>query len=188
MRGGGMELINKAIMFATLMHENQTRKATNIPYIFHCLEAGMIALSITEKYGIVNSDVVCAAILHDTMEDAHVSYDTLKEVFNENIANLVKSQSEDKTKPWIDRKKDTIRYLLLNKSKSIEIAVLADKLSNMRSIAKDYEVHQEKLWDRFNAPKELQHWYYQSISESLSQVKDTKEYKEYKELIETTFF
>lgn len=181
------ELINKAITFTTLVHGNQTRKGTDIPYIFHCLEAGMIALSLTKKNEIGDSDVVCAAILHDTMEDAYVSYETLKEMFNENIANLVKSQSEDKTKPWIDRKKDMIRYLSTNDSKSVEIAILADKLSNMRSISKDYEIHQEMLWDRFNASKESQHWYYHSIAESLSQVKDTREYREYKELIKTTF-
>lgn len=179
-------MINKAITFATLVHGNQTRKGTDIPYIFHCLEAGMITLSLT-KNEVDASDVICAAILHDTMEDAYVSYETLKEMFNENIANLVKSQSEDKTKPWIDRKKDMIRYLTANDSKSVEIAVLADKLSNMRSISKDYEFHQEKLWDRFNASKEFQYWYYHSIAESLSQVKDTQEYKEYKELVDNTF-
>lgn len=180
-------MINRAIEFATVCHSNQTRKGTKIPYILHCLEAGTIAANLTNKDGSVDSDIVSAAILHDTIEDAFVSYDSIKEVFNENIANLVQSQSEDKSKIWLDRKKDTIKFLKTNKSKGVEIATLADKLSNMRSIFKDYEVDKERLWDKFNAGKESQHWYYNSIAESLSQVKETNEYREYKDLIKKTF-
>lgn len=181
------ELINKAIQFATESHANQTRKGTEIPYILHCLEAGTIAANLTNKDGSVDSDVVSAAILHDTIEDANVSYETLKEVFNENIANLVQSQSEDKTKAWIDRKKDTINFLKSNNSTGVEIATLADKLSNMRSIYRDYGVLNEKLWDKFNAGKESQYWYYKSIAESFSKVRDTDEYREFRKLIEKTF-
>ena len=180
-------MINQAIEFATLSHQNQTRKGTEIPYILHCLEAGIIAANLTNKDGRVESDIVCAAILHDTIEDANVSYERLKEVFNENIANLVKSQSEDKSKEWIDRKKATISFLKSNRSKDVEIATLADKLSNMRSIFRDYQVENENLWNKFNAGKEAQHWYYQSIAESFSQVKDTNEYKEYQDLIRRVF-
>ena len=180
-------MINQAIEFATLSHQNQTRKGTEIPYILHCLEAGIIAANLTNKDGRVESDIVCAAILHDTIEDANVSYETLKEVFNENIANLVKSQSEDKSKEWIDRKKATISFLKSNQSKAVEIATLADKLSNIRSIFRDYQVENENLWNKFNAGKESQHWYYQSIAESFSQVKDTNEYREYQDLIRRVF-
>lgn len=181
------DLINKAIQFATVSHANQTRKGTEIPYILHCLEAGTIAANLTNTDGSIDNDVVSAAILHDTIEDAFVSYATLKEVFNENVANLVQSQSEDKSKAWLDRKRDTINFLKSNTSKSVEIATLADKLSNMRSIYRDYAVLKEKLWDKFNAGKESQHWYYKSIAESFSQIKDTEEYREFKDLIEKTF-
>lgn len=180
-------MINKAIEFATICHANQTRKGTEIPYILHCLEAGTIAANMTNKEGTIDSDIVSAAILHDTIEDAYVSYETLKEVFNEDIANLVRNQSEDKSKEWMDRKKDTINFLKSNQSKGVEIATLADKLSNMRSICRDYEVQKEKLWDKFNAGKESQYWYYNSIAESLHQVTDTNEYKEYRNLIKSVF-
>lgn len=180
-------MINKAIQFAATCHANQTRKGTEIPYILHCLEAGTIAANLTNDGSGIDSDIVSASILHDTIEDAYVSYETIKEVFNENIANLVRSQSEDKSKEWIDRKQDTLDYLTINGSKGVEIATLADKLSNIRSIFRDYEVQGEKLWEKFNAGKELQHWYYNSIAESLSQVKHTKEYKEYRDLIKKVF-
>lgn len=180
-------MINRAITFATVSHANQTRKGTNIPYILHCLEAGVIAASLATEDGRVNSDVVCAAILHDTMEDAYVSYATLKEVFNETIADLVKSQSEDKTKSWQERKQATIDFLQANTNKSVEIATLADKLSNMRAIASDYEKQGEQLWDRFNADKASQHWYYSTIATSLTQLSETKPYQEYTALVEKTF-
>ena len=73
------------------------------------------------KNGKIDEGVVAAAILHDTIEDAFVSYESLKEVFNENIADLVQCQSEDKSKKWLDRKQDTIEFLKANKSIDVEI-------------------------------------------------------------------
>jgi len=54
------KIINKAIVLATTAHAKQKRKGTNIPYIFHPLEAGVISSQI-----IYDEDIVCAAILHD---------------------------------------------------------------------------------------------------------------------------
>ena len=184
---GDGRMIHKAINFATVAHSNQTRKGTEIPYILHCLEAGTIAANLTLENGNIDEDVVCAAILHDTMEDAFVSYDTLKEAFNENVADLVQYEGEDKSKKWHERKQATIDFLKTNKSRNVEIAVLADKLSNMRSIYRDYQIMQEELWKKFNADKKWQHWYYQSIADALSQVRYTSEFKEYEKLIKKTF-
>jgi len=69
----------------------------------------------------------------------------------------------------------------------LKSAVLADKLSNIRSIYRDYQVMQEALWKKFNADKKWQHWYYQSIANALSQIHDTAEFKEYEALIRKTF-
>ncbi|MGM8212226.1 HD domain-containing protein [Virgibacillus sp. W0430] len=180
-------MINKAINFATVAHSNQTRKGTVIPYILHCLEAGTIAANLSMKNGKIDEDVVAAAILHDTIEDTFVSYESLREIFNENIADLVQSQSEDKSKMWLDRKQAMIDFLKANKSIQVEIAVLADKLSNIRSIYRDYQIMQEALWKKFNADKNWQYWYYQSIADALSQIRYTAEFKEYKALITKTF-
>lgn len=180
-------MINKAIQFAAICHANQTRKGTEIPYIMHCMEAGIIAANMTGKDGKIDGDIVSAAILHDTIEDAFVAYETLKEVFNETIADLVQSQSEDKSKGWQDRKQATIDFLQANESIGVEIATLADKLSNMRAIHKDYKADEDKLWKKFNAGKEQQSWYYHSIASSLQQVQDADEYKEFNELIKQVF-
>src|SRR5699024_10599279 len=123
----------------------------------------------------------------DTSEDADVSYEELGRTVNKTIADLVRSQSEDKSKVWIERKTDTSRLLKENESRAIEIATLADKLSNMRSKSKDYDVQEKSISDKFNAGKESQYWYYNAIAESLNQVQATNEYKEFKDLIQKTF-
>src|SRR5690625_2470043 len=138
-------MINQSIEFATKSHANQTRKGTDIHYILHSLKASIINDNMTKKKDQVESDIICGANLHDTIEDKDITYEKLKEVFNENVANLVQSQSEDKSKQWLERKTDTINFLQKNQSKAIEITTLADKLSNMRSISRDYDVQQEKL-------------------------------------------
>ncbi|NLJ74120.1 MAG: HD domain-containing protein, partial [Firmicutes bacterium] len=70
-------MIRQAIDFANKVHKNQKRKGTEIPYILHPLEAGIIVAQT-----LFDEELVSAAILHDTMEDAGVSYETLETVFS----------------------------------------------------------------------------------------------------------
>lgn len=183
-------MINKALEYAYMKHEGQTRKGSTTPYILHCIEAGLIAtqLSTNSQDGTVNENLVAAAILHDTIEDAGVTYEELKEEFNQEIADLVKLQSEDKSKTWQERKSHTIDFLKENKSLVVEQAILADKLSNVRSILKDHREIGEELWSRFNSSKEKQFWYYSSIGENLSQLKGHPLHEEYKKAIFAAFF
>ena len=57
-------MIDRAIAFAVKAHEGQPRKGTDIPYIFHPIEVGMIVSRITD-----DAEVIAAAVLHDTVED-----------------------------------------------------------------------------------------------------------------------
>lgn len=180
--------INKAILFAQEKHKGQTRKGSTTPYILHCLEAGTIAASLSDNGTSVDENLVASAILHDTIEDAGVSYEELLKEFNEDIANLVKFQSEDKSKSWIERKQHTINSLMNEKTTIREKkALLADKLSNMRAISRDYVSLGEELWNKFNAGKEKQEWYYRSIGEHTSELKNSEEHKEYLNLVNKTF-
>lgn len=45
----------------------------------------------------------------------------------------------------------------------------------------------ESLWKKFNADKKWQHWYYRSIADALSQIRNTDEFKEYEALVRKTF-
>lgn len=176
-------MINKAISFASLAHSNQKRKGSDTPYILHPLEAGIIVSQI--KY---DEDLICAAILHDTVEDAKAGYEALKIIFNERITELVKAQSEDKSKSWQERKQHTIDYLNSVEDEDIKIVALGDKLSNMRAIHKDYIKLGEKLWERFNVKERSKHgWYYMSLVNSLKSLDKYMEYQEFKELVLKVF-
>lgn len=182
-----MNLIEKALIFAANAHSGQTRKKTSIPFILHCIEASNIAREMTEKNGSVNQNLVAAQLLHDTVEDADVTLDVIKKEFGEDVAKLVEIQTEDKTKTWDERKQHTMEVLDSNKEIDVEMAYLSDKLSNMRSLNKEYMEKGEELWSKFNAGKEKQKWYYSSIADKLKLVRETQQYKEYVELINIVF-
>ena len=74
-------MINKAIAFAVKAHEGQPRKGTEIPYIFHPLEVGMIVSRITD-----DEEVIAAAVLHDTVEDCDtVTLDNIRKEFGDRV-------------------------------------------------------------------------------------------------------
>ena len=183
-RGMGFKVINKATAFATKAHEGQLRKGTKRPFIMHPLEVGRIVSTMTE-----DEEVVCAAILHDTIEDCkQVNEVTIRVEFGARVANLVSQESEDKSKTWMERKSRTIEHL---KEAPVEVKMiaLADKLSNMRDIDRDYPECGEELWNRFRMKdKAIIGWYYKSIRDVLADsMKDQKAYQEYCDLVEKNF-
>lgn len=155
------ELLNRAIIFATQKHASQTRKGTNLPYIVHPLEVLQILYTME-----ADVEVMAAGVLHDTVEDTDTTLDEIRDIFGERVAELVASNTEDKCKSWDERKQHTITAL---KDAEIDVKklIFADKLSNQRSIARDYAQLGDELWTRFNAPKEKQAWYYSGIQDSL---------------------
>jgi myo-inositol-1(or 4)-monophosphatase len=65
---------------------------------------------------------------------------------------------------------------------------LGDKLSNIRSIYRDYNTIGDALWQRFNQKEKNEHyWYYQSIADCLTELETYPAYKEYCDLIDKTF-
>ncbi|MCR4717500.1 MAG: HD domain-containing protein [Lachnospiraceae bacterium] len=179
-------MLNEAINYAVAMHSGQMRKATDIPYIVHPLECVAIASRMTS-----DEEMLAAAALHDTVEDCKkngASIEEIKEKFGERVAHFVAHESEDKSKTWMERKQATID-LLKNSTKEECILVLADKLSNMRSVEHDYKVHGEELWQRFNMKdKNKIAWYYSSILDAIEdKVSEFEAFAEYKELINRVF-
>lgn len=178
-------MINKALEIAMIAHGDQFRKGSKIPYIIHPMEAGVIAASLSMKNNQVDQEVVAAAILHDVIEDTDLTYQDLSNKFNEKVLRLVRLQSEDKSKTWQERKEKTIELLKDNEDINFEVVTLADKLSNLRAIYRDYQILGDSLWERFNVKEKEKHkWYYSSIAKNIKHLKDTREYVEYKELLE----
>lgn len=177
-------MINKAREFATKAHEGQFRKGTNRPYIVHPIEVGDIVSSMTQ-----DAEVISAALLHDTIEDCeYVSRTLLAQEFSERVANMVAQESEDKSKTWMERKRATIEHIR-NAPHEVKLICLADKLSNMRDIDRDYPVLGDELWNRFRMKdKDTIGWYYKGVRDSLKRSLGTmKPYEEYCMLIKKNF-
>lgn len=176
--------LNDAIRFATERHEGQTRKGTNIPYILHPLEVLQILSSMR-----ADTELLIAGVLHDAVEDTDTTLEEIRQRFGADVAELVASNSEDKSKTWEERKQHTIK-MLKGASHRVKQLILADKLANLRSIAYDYRRIGGRLWERFNAPAEKQAWYYGGIDDALSglQYTDCKDvYWEYAGLFKDVF-
>lgn len=163
------ELLGKAISFAAEKHAGQVRKGTHIPYIVHPMEVLQILYSMR-----ADTYVMIAGVLHDTVEDTDTSLEEIRELFGDYVAELVASNSEDKSKSWDERKQHTIDALP-GAQLDVQMLILADKLSNLRSIAYDYKNIKDKLWERFNAPKEKQAWYYGGIQDGLYDIQFAEE-------------
>ena len=174
-----VEQLNQAIIFATERHAGQVRKGTDIPYIVHPLETMLI---LSHMHADINLQI--AGLLHDLVEDTDTSVEEIAARFGDDVASLVNHHSEDKSKSWAERKTTAI-YALKSADERIKMLVLADKLSNLRSIARDYAELGDGVWERFNAPKEKQAWYYNGILDALG---DLQQYIEtadaYRELTE----
>lgn len=154
-------LLEQAIHFATSHHAGQLRKGTTIPYILHPLET----MDILRTMG-ADTNLLMAGVLHDTLEDTDATFTDIVEQFGTDVAALVNAHSEDKSQTWEERKTAAIEHLR-NASHRLKMLVMADKVANLRSMAADYRKVGEQLWQRFNAPKAKQAWYYSGIQDAL---------------------
>ena len=177
-------MIEKAIAFATQAHKGQFRKGTTRPYIIHPLEVGNIVATMTD-----DEEIISAAILHDTIEDCEgIDESMICQEFSQRVAHLVVQESEDKSKTWLERKGATIAHLK-NASREVQMIGLADKLSNMRDIDRDYPECGEELWNRFRMKdKKMIGWYYKGILSSLQEaLEGVPAFGEYRQLVEKHF-
>ncbi len=127
------ESLNKAYNFALDAHQNQKREE-GVPYIIHPVAVANILTELK-----LDSATITTGLLHDTIEDTNVTYETVKKEFGEEVANLVDgvtkiSALEDKASN--DSKAENFRKLILATSKDIRVLLvkLADRLHNMRTI------------------------------------------------------
>ena len=183
-----VDQLNEAIAFAAKKHADKKRKGTNIPYIVHPMEAAAITAYLTDDL-----EVIAAAVLHDVVEDSDATKEDLEKLFGKRVAELVASESEDKMEympasdSWKVRKQHTIDQLI-DKNRDEQIIVLGDKLSNMRTLYKDYCTIGDEVWQRFNQKDKSEHaWYYKSVAERLNKLYDTVPYREYVDLVDRVF-
>ena len=177
-------MISEAMEFAAKAHEGQFRKGTRRPYIVHPREVSAIVSTMTD-----DEEIIAAAVLHDTIEDcAGVTREMLERQFGPRVAEMVAQESEDKSLTWEERKGETIRRLR-TAPREVQMIGLADKLSNMRDIDRDYPVAGDDLWKRFRMQsKAALAWYYKGIRDVLKEnFSGVAAYEEYCRLIDKNF-
>ena len=161
MRQENNERISQAIHYAVDMHKWQKRKGTDIPYIVHPLETMQILLEMG-----ADSNLMIAGVLHDVLEDTDARPEDIERMFGSDVLQLVQMHSEDKSLSWRERKQHTIDSLV-DGSMPYRMLVMADKVSNLRAIARDYAALGDGLWARFNQGMEQQSWYYSAVQDAL---------------------
>lgn len=176
------DLFDKAVKFAVDAHAGIERRGKGYPYILHPMEAAGIVASIT-----TDPEMLAAAILHDTVEDTDVTIEQIRQEFGERVATLVYNETSHLPHglPWRDRKQAQADQIASAPGDS-KVVALGDKLSNLRTIAADYRLIGDQLWQRFHAPggKEDVLWYYTILADALCDLADTPPYEEYCRLLE----
>jgi len=127
-----LALLLKALDFAARKHRDQRRKdAEASPYINHPIA---LAEVLVNEGGVTDVEVLCAALLHDTVEDTATTHQELMDAFGERIARIVAEVTDDNTLPKAERKRLQVEHApgLSVEAKRVK---LADKICNLRDVA-----------------------------------------------------
>lgn len=121
-----------AVAFAADKHRDQRRKDHRAsPYINHPIA---LAHVLAFEADVFESDVLIAAVLHDTLEDTATTIAELSHRFGSDIAQVVAEVSDDTTLPRLERKKLQIEHAP-QLSRTAKLVKLADKICNLRDMA-----------------------------------------------------
>ena len=127
------ETLSKAYEFALKAHVKQKRDE-GAPYIIHPVAVADILSDLK-----LDSATIATGLLHDTIEDTHTTYNTIKEEFGQEVADLVEGVtkiSEFENQAGENSKAENFRKLILATAKDIRVLLvkIADRLHNMRTI------------------------------------------------------
>jgi guanosine-3',5'-bis(diphosphate) 3'-pyrophosphohydrolase len=126
-----LPLILKALRFAAHKHRDQRRKNRGAtPYINHPIEVAEILCRIG---GVSDPEILCGAILHDTIEDTETTPEELEKEFGAAVLGIVQAVTDDKRLPKEVRKNLQISHApdLPDEAKLVK---LADKICNIRDV------------------------------------------------------
>ena len=130
-----LKLVIKALAFAADKHRNQRRKNVEAsPYINHPISLADI---LCDEAQVNDINVICAALLHDTVEDTEATAEELTAKFGQQISDIVMDVTDDKTIEDKQRRKQLQVEHAAHISDPAKLIKLADKISNLRDVAND---------------------------------------------------
>ena len=159
-------LVCEAFSLAESLHRGQSRKNTDIPYLYHLLSVA----ALVGEYG-GSETQVAAALLHDAAEDQGgiETLQTIEARLGEDVAAYVRACSDctvSPKPPWRARKEAFIAGLD-QFPEEVKLIVAADKLHNAVSLLRDYRQVGDSLWQRFSGGRAGTLWYYQAVTDAL---------------------
>lgn len=127
--------VEEAYRFAAEFHRNQRRRSGE-PYINHPVEVALILARDLR----MDADSICAALLHDTVEDTPATLEDVRERFGDNVAEIVDGVTKLTSihvSSMDEKQALNLRKMFLAMSKDIRVVIvkLADRLHNMRTLA-----------------------------------------------------
>jgi guanosine-3',5'-bis(diphosphate) 3'-pyrophosphohydrolase len=124
--------VSDAVTFAERFHGDQKRP-TGAPYVEHLLEALEI---LVRGAGVTDPDVLCAAVLHDVVEDTPCTIAGVREAFGDRVADMVAWVTKPDAADGADKKAVKEAYLkqLADAPEDAILVKLADRASNVQTL------------------------------------------------------
>ncbi|MBQ2795852.1 MAG: bifunctional (p)ppGpp synthetase/guanosine-3',5'-bis(diphosphate) 3'-pyrophosphohydrolase [Oscillospiraceae bacterium] len=132
-KGYDVEKIERAYAMARSAHADQKR-ATGEPYIIHPVAAALTVVNLG-----MDTDTVCAALLHDVVEDTSVTLEEVKKEFGPDVATMVDGVTKLSKIKFVSKEEaqaENVRKMMIAMAKDVRVIIvkLADRLHNMRTI------------------------------------------------------
>jgi (p)ppGpp synthase/HD superfamily hydrolase len=159
-----MTRFEQAFLYASIVHADQRRKGTEIPYISHLM---LVAGTVLDHGG--DEDEAIAGLLHDAPEDrgGQKRLDDIGRRFGEPVMRIVLGCTDTLVdpKPEVkERRRQYLSHLRAEQDISILLVSAADKLTNARAILRDLRTHGDHVFTRFNAGRAGTLDYYRELA------------------------
>lgn len=129
-----LKLLLKTLAFAAHKHREQRRRNVEAsPYINHPIQVANI---LCNEGHVTDVEVICAALLHDTVEDTETTEAELRDAFGAAITGIVMDVTDDKSLGKQARKEQQVEHAAQIRDQA-KLVKLADKISNLRDVAND---------------------------------------------------
>lgn len=153
-----------ALAYAALIHRNQRRKGTDIPYVSHLMSVSALVM----EFG-GDEDLAIAGLLHDALEDCGAWHESvIRANWGDRVADIVRACTDGvpdvqgQKAPWCERKKKYLAHLETVDDAGVLLVSACDKLHNARAIAADLKSG-EDVFGRFKAGRGGTLWYYAEL-------------------------